>query len=168
MGSYCKVCTYNNLDGAIFCEECGSRLEDTSAIETKKFESINNKTNDSNLIKKSPTIRFTNIFASLHVVSTGQILPLVSKSEFSIGRISSGQPILPDIDLSPYKAYKHGVSRLHANIKVIYGKAHIYDLNSANGVYINGERIEPEKNIELKHGDIIALGQFKLQILLNK
>ncbi len=167
MSNICKICTHQNIEGALFCEECGSALEYLSAPETKKFSS-QEFFNQTSSIKKSPTIRFSDVFASLHVVSSGQILPLVGKTEYTIGRISSGQSILPDIDLSPYSAYKEGVSRLHATIKFNNGETIINDLSSANGVFINGLKIKPNIDFILNHGDIITLGQFKIQILLNK
>lgn len=166
MSNYCKICTYENIEGALFCEECGAALEILSGEETKKFDS-KEFFNSAN-IKKSPTIKFSDIYASLHIVSSGEILPLVGKTEYTIGRISSGQSVLPDIDLSPYSAYKEGVSRLHATIKFNNGNALITDLSSANGIYINGEKIKPYVESNINHGDIISLGQFKLQILLNK
>jgi hypothetical protein len=167
MANYCKICTYQNIEGALFCEECGAALNIVEDPETKRFDSKDFFSATSS-IKNSPTLKFSDIYASLHVVSSGQILPLVGKTEYTIGRISSGQSVLPDIDLSPYSAYKEGVSRLHATIKFISGDATIIDLSSANGVYINGEKIKSNKDIKINHGDIISLGQFKLQILLNK
>jgi len=45
---------------------------------------------------------------SLHLVDSGQILHLAGRSEFTLGRAADGQPILPDVDLSPYEAYTQG------------------------------------------------------------
>jgi pSer/pThr/pTyr-binding forkhead associated (FHA) protein len=41
------------------------------------------------------------------------------------------------------------------------------DLGSANGTYINGKRLEPNVEQVLNHGDIIALGKLKLQVLIK-
>lgn len=164
----CKICTHKNIDGALFCEECGSELVTINQEETKKFDKEIDPFDKGIKIKKSPTIRFSDIYANLHVIASGQIIPLVGKTEYTVGRIVSGQSILPDIDLSPFKAYKQGVSRLHATIKIINKKTYIIDLGSANGVYVNGSRIKSSVETKINHGDIISLGQFKLQILLNK
>jgi predicted component of type VI protein secretion system len=107
-------------------------------------------------------------FVSLHVVRTGQILPLVGRNEYTIGRVSEGQSILPDIDLTPYEAYAQGVSRLHATIKVDEGKISIIDLGSSNGTRVNNATIAPHKVHEVKHGDVITLGQFKIQALVRQ
>ena len=95
------------------------------------------------------------------------MLPLSDRSEFTLGRISEGQPIMPDIDLSPYQAYASGVSRLHAVIKQVRHRALIMDLGSANGTYINGKRLNPNVEQTLNNGDIIALGKLKMQVLLK-
>ncbi|MCS7010786.1 MAG: hypothetical protein NZL98_05420, partial [Anaerolineales bacterium] len=58
---------------------------------------------------------------SLHIIESGQIIPLAEQTEFTLGRVAEGQPIVPDIDLSPYNAYANGVSRLHCAIKLIQG-----------------------------------------------
>jgi pSer/pThr/pTyr-binding forkhead associated (FHA) protein len=41
------------------------------------------------------------------------------------------------------------------------------DLGSANGTYINGKRLNPNIEHSLNHGDIVALGKLKMQILVN-
>jgi pSer/pThr/pTyr-binding forkhead associated (FHA) protein len=106
--------------------------------------------------------------ASLHIVRTGQILPLVGRDEFTVGRVSEGQSILPDIDLTPYEAYSQGVSRLHATLKIYADQITITDLGSSNGTRINSEKIPPHKEHVLGHGDEIKLGQFKIQALLRQ
>ena len=74
---------------------------------------------------------------------------------------------MPDIDLSQYQAYAAGVSRLHAVIKRKSNHMVFMDLGSANGSFINGKRISPNEEQPLKHGDIVAVGKLKIQILLK-
>jgi pSer/pThr/pTyr-binding forkhead associated (FHA) protein len=105
---------------------------------------------------------------SLHVVRTGQILPLMGRSEFTLGRISEGQSILPDIDLTPYEAYSQGVSRLHATIRINPEKVMITDLGSSNGTRLNEEKLQPHRETQLEHGDMIVMGRFKIQVLIRQ
>jgi pSer/pThr/pTyr-binding forkhead associated (FHA) protein len=105
---------------------------------------------------------------SLHLVENGQILHLAGRSEFTLGRISEGQPILPDVDLSPYEAYAQGVSRLHVALKIVNNGIVITDLGSSNGTRVNGQKIVPHVDYPLNHGDIIALGKLKIQVLIHK
>jgi pSer/pThr/pTyr-binding forkhead associated (FHA) protein len=104
---------------------------------------------------------------SLHLVESGQILPLAERNEFSLGRVAEGQPIMPDIDLTPYKAYENGVSRLHALLKLVNNHVLILDLGSSNGTYVNGNRLVPSVERPLNHGDMIHLGKLKIQILFS-
>ncbi|MDI6769818.1 MAG: FHA domain-containing protein [Anaerolineales bacterium] len=103
----------------------------------------------------------------LHLLESGQILPLAERMEFSLGRVSEGQPIMPDIDLTPYKAYDKGVSRLHAVLRRVKNKIVIMDLGSSNGTYVNGNRLSPQIEHVLSHGDTIHLGKLKIQILFS-
>ena len=100
-------------------------------------------------------------------MDSGKILPLASRNEFILGRLTDDSPILPDIDLTPYRASASGVSRLHAVIKRKGNKVMVMDLSSSNGTYINGRRIQSDVDERLKHGDILALGTLQIQILLH-
>ena len=118
------------------------------------------------VLSPPPAVMVKN-WVTLHLMDTGQVLPLAERNEFTIGRISEGQPIMPDIDLSPYQAYANGVSRLHAVIKREASHIFLMDLNSANGTYVNGKRLNPNVEHTLKNGDVVALGKLKIQILLK-
>jgi hypothetical protein len=157
------------MAGAIFCAECGAQLVGrdtltTQNITTQQFEKINER------IPKNDTYQpfdGSDAWGSLHLLDTGQVLPLSVRNEFTMGRISEGQPIMPDIDLSPYQAYAAGVSRLHAVIKRDGNNIVFIDLGSANGTYVNGKRLTANVEQVLNHGDIIALGKLKMQILVK-
>jgi len=105
---------------------------------------------------------------NLHIVRTGQILPLIGREEYTLGRISQGQSILPDIDLSPYDGYSQGVSRLHATLKIKASNLFIEDLGSSNGTRINDNKIDPHSDQLIHHGDVISLGRFKIQALIRQ
>jgi pSer/pThr/pTyr-binding forkhead associated (FHA) protein len=105
---------------------------------------------------------------SLYLVETGEVIPLEGLTEFTIGRSSEDQPILPDIDLAPYHAYEHGVSRLHASIQISQPFALLTDFGSANGTQLNGQKLSPDKPYPITHGDIFTLGRMKIQLLINR
>jgi hypothetical protein len=153
----------------MFCAECGAQLIGSENLVTQNIktsqmqESLKDQPNQPYI----PPELSMNAWGSLHVLDTGQMLPLMDRNEFTIGRVSEGQPIMPDIDLSPYQAYANGVSRLHSVIKRDGGRVMIMDLGSANGTYVNGNRLNPNLETYLKHGDIVSLGKLKIQILLR-
>ncbi|MDH5507855.1 MAG: FHA domain-containing serine/threonine-protein kinase [Anaerolineae bacterium] len=103
---------------------------------------------------------------SLHFVDTGQILYLKSDGEYTIGRAHKQQAVIPDIDLSPFNAYQWGISRLHAKVNLNNKKVEIMDLGSSNGTWQSGKKLKPNRAYELKHGDVVMLGQLKIQVLI--
>lgn len=48
------------------------------------------------------------------------------------------------------------VSRIHGKLTCIQGEYYLEDLNSKNGTYVNGKRLEPQKPVHLKDGDILV------------
>lgn len=164
----CTNCQHKNVAGAMFCAECGAQLD---GVETLITQAITDEQIANELSRKSPrqepVSTPVNSWISLHLMDSGKILPLASRNEFTLGRLSEGQPIMPDIDLTPYQAYASGVSRLHAVVKRDAERVMVMDLGSSNGTYINGRRINPHVEESLSHGDIMALGKLKIQVLLR-
>ncbi len=165
----CSNCKHSNLDGAMFCAECGAQLVGkdeltTQNITTKQFGELDKEIPAQDVYQ---AFEGSDAWGSLHLLDTGQVLPLSTRNEFTMGRISEGQPIMPDIDLSPYQAYAAGVSRLHGVIKRDGARIIFMDLGSANGSYINGKRLASNIEQVLNHGDIVALGKLKMQILIK-
>ena len=164
----CKNCRHENVAGALFCAECGTQLD---GVETLNTQSISSEQIQEDLKNRpanmEPPSSPANSWISLHLMDSGKILPLASRNEFTMGRLSEGQPIMPDIDLTPYQAYASGVSRLHAVVKRDADHVIIMDLGSSNGTYLNGRRLNPHTEETLKHGDVVALGKLKIQVLLR-
>jgi hypothetical protein len=164
----CSNCQHKNVAGAMYCAECGAQLD---GVETLITQAITDEQIETELKKKgarpeAPSIP-ANSWLSLHLMDSGKILPLASRNEFTLGRLSEGQPIMPDIDLTPYQAYASGVSRLHAVVKRDMNRVMVMDLGSSNGTYLNGRRLNPHTQESLNHGDIVALGKLKIQVLLR-
>ena len=164
----CSTCKHANMAGAMFCAECGAQLVGKDSLITQTITTDNFKrVNLGNSEDGYQPFDGSDAWGSIHLLDTGQVLPLSSRNEFTMGRISEGQPIMPDIDLSPYQAYAAGVSRLHAIIKRDGDRLIFMDLGSANGTYVNGKRLNPNVEQLIHHGDIVALGKMKLQILVK-
>tara|TARA_B100000427_G_scaffold321967_1_gene323281 strand:+ start:518 stop:859 length:342 start_codon:yes stop_codon:yes gene_type:complete len=92
-------------------------------------------------------IKFLLTLLNLDLMSSSWIL---QNGKYSIGRLSSHQVILDDVT----------VSRDHALIEIENEYVKIYDNNSTNGVYINGELIE--NKTQIKSGDKLQIGKFQL------
>jgi hypothetical protein len=70
----------------------------------------------------------------------------------------------PDMDLHDFDAVNKGVSRRHASVLWREGELHIVDNGSANGTFINGERLVPYQPWVLQHGDDVRLGYLVLRV----
>jgi pSer/pThr/pTyr-binding forkhead associated (FHA) protein len=165
----CSNCQNLEIEGALICSECGEKLIKQDGLTTAAIPDT--RPGEDEAIEAPtppPPAIATEAFVSLHILRTGQILPLVGSEEYTIGRISEGQSIVPDIDLTPYGAYRKGVSRLHASIKTEKDAVTISDLGSSNGTRVNNVPISAHKDEPLKHGDVLALGKFKLQTLIRQ
>lgn len=165
----CPNCKYENLDGSVFCLNCGSQLTRDGSLVTQNIDAEQAKQTQPIGNQYAPPSSYAfETWASLHLLDSGQILPLSDRSEFTLGRVSEAQPIMPDIDLTPYQAYSCGVSRLHAALKREGKRVFIMDLGSSNGTFLNGKRLQPHVEYLLNHSDIFSLGKLKIQILIKK
>lgn len=162
----CPNCHHEEINGAIYCSECGAPLVNMDRIQTHL---IGEKGDTEEFVKKysGPLEEPQNSPISILLIESGQMLHLAGRIEYSLGRSLEDQPILPDVDLSPYDAYTMGVSRLHAVLKWIDQNTYIMDLGSSNGTRINGEKILPKIDFPVKHGDIITLGRLKFRLFIH-
>ena len=165
----CPNCQHKEIPGTVFCSNCATQL---IVLDTSKTHEIHDTNSKLKAIKTapfrpSPQVHF-NSWASLHMLESGQIISLADRDEFTIGRTSEGQPIMPDVDLTEFNAYANGVSRLHCVIKKANFKAYVIDLGSSNGTYLNGVRLSVHGETPINHGDVISLGKLKIQVLIDQ
>ncbi len=168
----CPNCQHQELPGALFCSECGAQLAFTEKLSRATIQKVEQETKKTrkNPVLDSPSMTYrpgSESQISLHLIDSGKVLALAGRNEFTLGRITEGQPILPDVDLTPFEAYSQGVSRLHAALKVVDQRVVVVDLGSSNGTRVNGQKIVPNVDYPISHGDILALGRLRIQMLLN-
>jgi pSer/pThr/pTyr-binding forkhead associated (FHA) protein len=159
----CNTCRRTLVTGTLYCTECGAPL--INMVENQG-ESSDLEPPEAYEVYLPDTKTPMKSVVSLHIVDFGQIISLTGRQEFTLGRVSGSQSVLPDIDLAPYEAYEKGTSRLHASIKLDGQFVSIIDLGSVNGTYLNGKPIPVHEPQALGNGDIISLGDLKVQILI--
>lgn len=97
-----------------------------------------------------------------------EMRPQDSDHEIIVGRTTPGKgsTIAPDIDLTEHRAEQRGVSRLHLSIQ--YDEKHhnvtVTDMHSANGSFINGQRLHPNEVRILRNGDELRMGKMVLMV----
>lgn len=169
----CPNCHHQEVAGALFCSECGAQLVLSDRMATQSIQRNTSEILVPSLENTPSTVALPQVGApdavvSLYLVDSGQIIHLAGRTEFTLGRVADNQPILPDVDFSLFEAYSQGVSRLHASLKIINLRVVITDLGSSNGTRVNGQKIMPHIDYLLNHGDVIALGKLKIQVLIRK
>jgi pSer/pThr/pTyr-binding forkhead associated (FHA) protein len=104
--------------------------------------------------------------ATLRVViqETGRQVQLPVVSEVYLGRLDAAHGIFPDLDLTADGGLEEGVSRRHAKVHQKGNRFFIEDVGSANGTFLNGQRLTPYLPHPLQNGDEIQLGRLELTI----
>ena len=167
----CPSCKNEEFSGALFCSKCGAQIilsqeeYPTNVIEDAVIEEFNELMTPT---FPEPPADASDSRVAIHILDGNNIIHIHGRNEFTFGRSTDGQTIIPDIDLSTYKAYEAGVSRLHANLNIQGTEVSIQDLGSANGTRINGDRIDPLTEHDINHGDIISLGRLRVQVLIQE
>lgn len=141
----CTECQMENIDGALFCEECGAKLETANEM----FETEGESEGGSQLVLKS---------------SKGDSLELPAKDEVVIGREDPISEVFPDLDLTEMGGTENGVSRKHAVIHRSATGYTIEDMGSTNGTYVNKKRVQPNAPQAIKPGDEVRFGKLSFSL----
>ncbi len=167
----CPNCQHKEAEGSLFCSDCGAQLFPSDGTPTQAIH--DSSTNQ--LVEKIsgfsdafPQNASSEAEVSLHILDAGQIIPLTGRDEYTLGRSAEGQSILPDVDLTSFRAYENGISRLHACIKITNRLITVMDLGSVNGSRLNGKKISAQQVYSLNHGDVLTLGKLKVQVLIRR
>ncbi len=140
----CKECQMENIEGALFCEECGAKLEEKPELLETAGE-----TGGAQLVLAS---------------SDGSRLEIPTKDEVMIGREDPISEVFPDVDLTSLGGMEKGVSRKHAVIHRSGADYTVEDMGSTNGTYINKKRIQPHAPQTIKPGDEVRFGKLSLSV----
>jgi hypothetical protein len=164
---FCPICKLPNDADAAVCRHCkaplnidSSRPPTTRQVE-KSFE-----------FSEELIDRITGAFPPpasgllLFLLNNGEPLALCTECEFVLGR-GGALASKPIFDLSEFDAYAMGVSRSHAIIKAVEDKYVLIDLNSANGTWLDGERLIPARSYDLHSGAVIQLGRLNLVVIYS-
>ena len=142
----CTACQMENIDGALFCEECGAKLEAVT-------------------LDKDAADEMSNEIATLMLTSSdGSMLEIPAKDEVVIGREDPISDVFPDLDLTELGGMDKGVSRKHAVIHRSGPNYTVEDMGSTNGTYINKKKLRPHTPQTIKPGDELRFGKLALML----
>ena len=160
----CPYCEHEMLEGALFCEECGLSLwgdlgeeASTRRLEEESDEfSVKSGWGTATFQERNQVI--------IHIRETQEPVTIHPGDEFLIGRHDSASGVSPNLDMTPYGALDKGVSRIHAALRRGEDVLSIVDLDSANGTFLNGQRLAAHQPRLLRDGDEIRLGKLVFHI----
>lgn len=152
----CENCGIENIEGTVYCDNCGSELSDENTVATDT---------ESTAMMELPfeTYHRTALFHQ----RSGEIITLPESDEIIVGREDPVSGIFPDVDTSILGGEEDGVSRRHAKISFQDDKFYVEDLNSVNFTYLNQTRLEPNEPAELNDGDELMFGRLKFTVQMN-
>lgn len=154
----CPSCSTKNKINEIFCYACGHLIDSGQGYNaTKSFA-------DASMEHISPEFFDKDSLLILRLRESGAFFKLRPQNythELVIGRSSSNTAMAPDVDLSEESADEFGVSRLHIAIQYMMENSTltVFDLGSANGSFINGQKLHPSEKRMLRNGDELRLGR---------
>jgi hypothetical protein len=169
----CWNCSAQQIDGAIFCSECGANLLDNSP-RRETTTSLGQRPGSNPLPVeqvKEPTSSArptsdTQGF-SLLVTDTGQRLWLEAERDLLVGRTDESRGIFPQLDLTNVGGYDAGVSRRHAILSFYNGTCMVEDLDSANGTFLNDRRLPANQPTRVVDGDELKFATLLLRVELS-
>jgi hypothetical protein len=183
----CTKCGFSNRAGVIFCEECGAPLDGkdasqilgTRTIPPQILEKLHESTGQNRetvhvLPAKKEYVPGSPVFfpgSRLRLEIEGAtalaLCPLPGKS-LVLGRNDPDSDIVPEVDLAPYGAQEHGISRRHASLLLTGKRLFICDLKSSNGTYLNDVPLDSHEQHQLRDGDALRFGSRTFSIRFEK
>lgn len=169
----CSSCGHKNAVGEIFCLKCGHLLIETTQWNRKPklTHALPQEPAGLSDIPAPPVISqgtkvFTDHYRLVLHLGDGQrqVMEIADQEEITIGRVDQFTSVLPTINLTNMNAWDRGVSRVHVAIRRRGDALYIYDLESTNGTFLNGQRVLPEAPRLLHNGDRLRLGLFEVDL----
>jgi hypothetical protein len=177
----CPECRHDNIEGALFCEECGAGLDQgapLSALRSRRQtdQLIDPYAGGPDADRLAPVIlddRETDtaqaapgrVPAAFFLLTTsGRHIPLPAQEQVIIGRADARSGVRPDVDLTLEGAGQAGVSRRHCRLIWHEGEWLVEDLMSTNYTLVNGSRIPSHTPTSMAVGDELRLGKLTLTL----
>lgn len=160
----CPNCGHENGDKTQICEVCGELLVKPTGVDTTLY---GENADYEEGTPKWGSARFNATMSLvLDVLETKSqfVFALDKIEELVIGRKDPITGDTPPIDLSEVNGLEKGVSRKHAMIVRRDGALHVIDNGSANGTYLNGQKLVAEQPRILRDGDDIRVGYLVMRV----
>ena len=164
----CPSCGHLHRPGTLFCSECGVYLLTGGPLRTEPLPETElpaSRADPWASGDQPQTVEQEQAESALLIVPpSGRQLSLPANGEAVLGRLDATRGVFPDIDLTPEGGLEGGVSRRHARVHKQKTQFFIEDLGSANGTFLNGQRLTPYLPHPLHDGDEVQLGRVRIRV----
>ncbi len=163
----CPACGHENPVNALTCARCSALLSRPEREAEKTIEFSENIIGAKRHAPRSTaTIGGTSI--ALYIEESQEPLVLEVVRQAILGRYEANNRSQPRIDLTPYRAYDKGVSRLHAIIRRTENGLMVEDLASTNGTWLNESPLDPYIPRRLTSGDRLRLSKLEIEVRFDE
>ncbi|MGH2591902.1 MAG: FHA domain-containing protein [Anaerolineae bacterium] len=166
----CPSCGRQHRPGTLFCSECGVYLLTGGPLRTEPLPESELPTARADPWATgagAPTAEAETSTLTVVMTASGRRVPLPTGGEAVLGRLDATRGVFPDVDLTPDGGLEGGVSRRHARVHQQKLQFFIEDLGSANGTFLNGQRLTPYLPHPLRDGDEVQLGRVRLRMVVH-
>lgn len=160
----CPTCQVDQLEGTFFCSECGGSLLPRRKGETTTSLNVTADWKAEPVYVPPPVEPTMQNAVRLTILNSGRRISLSNDEPILIGRQDGARGFYPDVDLTGDGGLEGGVSRRHARLSFYQGRCYVEDLESANGTFLNQQRLAPRTPHPLRSGDEIRIGAIVIRI----
>lgn len=159
----CDNCQKPNPKSEMYCFSCGHILPagrekiGTNALPDKELK---------------PQLRWGTAYFGdesllrIRVRDVNALVEVVFDGDLVLGRAVGD--VTPDVDLTPYEAQELGVSRRHVKLTRESATVMVQDLGSANGTFLNGQKLVPYQPRVLRNEDELVLGGLAVRVSFSR
>ncbi|MBC7810094.1 MAG: FHA domain-containing protein [Burkholderiales bacterium] len=150
-------------------EEFTGAIDDSDSTFSLSREDFLAQTEQPNAERQSSLQDFeSNMLLRIEIEGLSRPILVSPHEELIIGRRDPHTGDAPVIDLTPFAAYRMGVSRHHAALALHESRLDVRDLGSCNGTFLNGMRLNAHHPYQVKHGDEIRCGQMVMRLFFQE
>lgn len=159
----CSQCGTTNREGELICMNCGMMMAERATVTLRLPQT------SSGLVTRN--IEMSGSYSLLTLQAGEQVYEIPANEETSVllGRNNTAltPASLSILDLVEAGGVSLGVSRRHALIQTNRGAFFVMDLDSTNGTYLNGRRLQPRNQHLLVSGDVLRLGALEVRVQIS-
>lgn len=172
-GLNCPQCGTPNVPGTLYCDNCGADLRNAApamggGMPMGQPQYAPPAQNPPVYAPPQPQYPPANVAPMPpRIMAGGQTLVVPQKTELIIGRSDAASGWAADVDLTPAGGTAdQGVSRRHAKLSW-QGQWVLEDLDSVNGTYLRGQKLEPAQKMPLNNGEVIQVGRLQITFYIT-